>query len=69
MCSSDLGGCAGTLLLSVTMGAVQSSAPETQPSLRTELSGETKKIIETFEAGSTPRHRASAPIAVRIDTS
>ena len=24
-------------------------------------------IIETFEAGSTPRHRASAPIAVRID--
>lgn len=26
-------------------------------------------IIETFEAGSTPRHRASAPIAVRIDTS
>jgi hypothetical protein len=26
-------------------------------------------IIETFEAGSMPRHRPSAPIAVRIDTS
>jgi hypothetical protein len=26
-------------------------------------------IIETFEAGSTPRHQPGAPIAVRIDTS
>ena len=32
--------------------------------------GAAMRIIETFEAGMTPRHRPSAPVAViRIDTS
>ncbi len=44
------GGCGGTLILSATMGAAAPPADAAQGALHTMLGGETKKVIETFEA-------------------
>jgi hypothetical protein len=49
--------------------AAPTDEPRTLPSPRPGCGGR-MHVIETFEAGTIPRHRpAPAPIAIRIDTS